>query len=55
MQIDDDNDTSKSDQSDTSFNTSSASEFHSEDEYIQKSRSCCDLLTQISFEDQNCW
>ena len=39
MQIDDDKDTSKTDQSDTSFSTSSASEFHSQDEYVQKSRS----------------
>ena len=39
MQIDDDKDTSKTDWSDTSFNTSSASEFHSQDEYVQKSRS----------------
>ena len=39
MQIDDNKDTSKTDQSDTSFNTSSASEFHSQDEYVQKSRS----------------
>ena len=39
MQIDDDKDTTKSDQSDTSFNSSSASEFHSEYEYVQKSRS----------------
>ena len=34
-----DKDTSKTDRSDTSFNTSSASEFHSQDEYVQKSRS----------------
>ena len=39
MQIDDDKDTSKTDRRDTSFNTSSASEFHSQDEYVQKSRS----------------
>ena len=39
MQIDHRNDTSKSDRSDTSFNTSSASECHSENEYVQRSRS----------------
>ena len=39
IQIDNDKDTSKSDHSDTSFNSSSASEFHSQDEYVTKSRS----------------
>ena len=39
MHIDDNKDTSKSDQSDTSFNTTSASELHTKDEYVQKSRS----------------
>ena len=39
IQIDDDKDTSKTDRSDTSFNSSSASEFHSQDEYVVKSRS----------------
>ena len=39
IQIDDDKDTSKTDRSDTSFNSSSASEFYSQDEYVVKSRS----------------
>ena len=39
MQIDDNKDTSKSDRSDTSYNSSSASVRHTEDEYIQRSRS----------------
>ena len=39
IQIDNDKDTSKSDHSDTSFNSSSASEFHSQDGYVTKSRS----------------
>ena len=39
IQIDDDKGTSKTDCSDTSFKSSSASEFHSQDEYVMKSRS----------------
>ena len=51
MQIDDDKDTSKTDWSDTSFNTSSASDFHSQDEYVQKSGSfTCSEVERMSVQ-----
>ena len=45
MQIDDEKESSKSDCSDTSYNSSTASECHTEDEFVQKSRSftCSDV------------
>ena len=45
MQIDDEKESSKSDRSDTSYNSSTASKCHTEDEFVQKSRSftCSDV------------
>ena len=45
MQIDDDKESSKTDCSDTSYNSSTASECQSQDEFVQKSRSftCSDV------------
>ena len=45
MQIDDEKESSKSDRSDTSYNSSTASECHTEDEFVQTSRSftCSDI------------